>query len=264
VISVCKSKQSILSAADVVTSLEGGRAVFPADVVELVDGSTVSIASLDRFGKSAIQSMNVEDASSVRSADIKLAQDLHESLGPIRDHCPWLLNAREFWEWLAFCELGEYALARWCGGSEWLINSEISRPKDSALERFLMLPDSVHSQSRHVIRRLYIYADCSFSFDGTYDHIPVILAEDLDIPGAVFERKLGLSPTLAVALCRAANKLGAVKKTDDAKAISARSKRRKFFKQVNLLVSSVAMEFLSDAQIDDYLNGLVAEINSAS
>jgi hypothetical protein len=92
----------------------------------------------------------------------------------------------------------------------------------------------------------------------------VILAEDLDIPGAVFERKLGLSPTLAVALCRAANKLGAVKKTDDAKAISARSKRRKFFKQVNLLVSSVAMEFLSDAQIDDYLNGLVAEINSAS
>jgi hypothetical protein len=174
------------------------------------------------------------------------------------------LNAREFWEWLAFSELREYALARWCGGSEWLINSEISRPKDSALERFLMLPDSVHSQSRHVIRRLYIYADCSFSFDGTYDHIPVILAEDLDIPGAVFERKLGLSPTLAVALCRAANKLGAVKKTDDAKAISARSKRRKFFKQVNLLVSSVAMEFLSDAQIDDYLNGLVAEINSAS
>lgn len=263
-ISVCKSKQSISSAADVVTNLEGGREVFPADVVELGDGSTVSIASLDRFGKSAIQSMNVEDASSVRSADIKLAQDLHESLGPIRDHCPWLLNAREFWEWLAFCELREYALARWCGGSEWLINSEISRPKDSALERFLMLPDSVHSQSRHVIRRLYIYADCSFSFDGTYDHIPVILAEDLDIPGAVFERKLGLSPTLAVALCRAANKLGAVKKTDDAKAISARSKRRKFFKQVNLLVSSVAMEFLSDAQIDDYLNGLVTEINSAS
>jgi hypothetical protein len=264
VISVCKSKQSISSAADVVTNLEGGREVFPADVVELGDGSTVSIASLDRFGKSAIQSMNVEDASSVRSADIKLAQDLHESLGPIRDLCPWLLNAREFWEWLAFCELREYALARWCGGSEWLINSEISRPKDSALERFLMLPDSVHSQSRHVIRRLYIYADCSFSFDGTYDHIPVILAEDLDIPGAVFERKLGLSPTLAVALCRAANKLGAVKKTDDAKAISARSKRRKFFKQVNLLVSSVAMEFLSDAQIDDYLNGLVTEINSAS
>ena len=263
-INVCKSKNSISSAADVVKNLEGGSGAFPADAVELSDGKTVSIPSLSGFGNSAIKSMNTEDAGSIRMADMKLAEELHQSFGPIREHCPWLLNAKEFWEWLAFSELREYALARWCGGSDWLNNSEIPRPKDSALERFLMSPDSVHSQSRHVIRRLYIYADCSFSFDGTYDYIPVILAEDLDIPGAVFERKLGLSPTLAVALCKAANNLGAVKKTDGAKAVSARNKRRKFFKQVNLLVSSVAMEFLSDVQIDDYLNGLVTEINSAS
>ena len=45
-ISVCKSKQSILSASDVVKNLEGGSGAFPSDVVELGDGKTVSIASL--------------------------------------------------------------------------------------------------------------------------------------------------------------------------------------------------------------------------
>jgi len=73
----------------------------------------------------------------------------------------------------------------------------------------------------------------------------VVLAEDLDIPGAVFERKLGLSPTLALLLCKYAA------------MISKRNNRRVFFKQVNLLLSSVAMEFLSESEIEDYLQKLV-------
>ena len=258
-ISVCISKTLMSSADDVVSNLQGG--MFPASAIELTDGSTISIPSLREFGNFAVQAMKIEDTDSVRTSDIKLAEEIHQSFEPIRENCPWVLNSKGFWEWLAFSELKEYALARWCGGSDWLKDSGIPRPKPSALDRFLMSPDSVHSQSRHVIRRLYIYADCSFSYDGTYYHLPVILADDLDIPGAVFERKLGLSPTLAVSLCKAAKNLKAVEKTDETKAIAARPKRRKFFKQVNLLVSSVAMEFLSDDQIDEYLNDLVDEIN---
>jgi hypothetical protein len=50
------------------------------------------------------------------------------------------------------------------------------------------------------------------------------------------------------------------KKTDSAPGISARSKRREFFKQVNLLGSTVSVEFLSEVEIIKYLTDIASDI----
>ena len=240
---ICLLKDQLISAAQIITCLKSS-AVTTMPVV-LHDGSSVTISDLRTPSHVAATKIDGGDGAFTRDADIKLAEELHRALAPVRSECPWVLSERGFWEWLAFSELKEYALVRWCEGDSWLNNHEISGPADSKLQRFVMQSDNIHSQSRHVVRRLYIYADCSMMYDGTYDHVPVVLAEDLDIPGAVFERKLGLSPTLALLLCKYAT------------MISKRYDRRVFFKQVNLLLSSVAMEFLSESEIEDYLQKLV-------
>lgn len=240
---ICLLKDQLVSTGQIIDCLKSS--VILATPYMLDDGSSVSIRDLKPFSRSAATKIDGGDGTSTRFADIELAKEIHVALEPVKLKCPWVLSERGFWEWLAFSELREYGLARWCEGDSWLNNPQISSPKESKLQRFVMQSDSIHSQSRHVIRRLYIYAECSIVYDGTYDHVSVVLADDLDIPGAVFERKLGLSPTLALLLCKYAA------------MISNRSGRRVFFKQVNLLLSSVAMEFLSESEIEDYLQKLV-------
>jgi len=203
----------------------------------------------------------IRDEGSEAVADIDLARELHEALQPVRNSAPWLLNEQGFWEWMAVMPFRDYTLERWCGGSSWLDDESIEQPQDSRILRYVMKPGSVHSQSRHVIRRLYIYADCSIAFDNTYDHLNTIVGVDLDIPGAVFERKLGLSPTMAVVLCRTAGSISATKKTSSSPAVSARDKRRRFFSQVNLLASTVSLEFLSEPELSQYLDEIVRAID---
>jgi len=240
---ICFLTDNLVTADQIISCLKSSPVL--STLITLHDGAHVAIPDLKSSSKVAATKIRGADGALIRTVDIELAKEIHQALEPIRSKCPWVLSEHRFWEWLAFSELREYALERWCGGDGWLSNSEQVTPKESRLKRFVMHSDNIHSQSRHVVRRLYIYAECSKACDGTYDHVPVILAKDLDIPGAVFERKLGLAPALALLLC----KFAALK--------SKRADRRVFFKQVNLLLSSVAMEFLSESEIEDYLQKLV-------
>ena len=191
------------------------------------------------------------------TVDKALAIVLHEELAPIRKSAPGVLNDVVFWQWLALNPFREYTLARWCKDLPLL--SEITEPP-SSLSRFTLTSGSVKSHARHSVRRLYIYAECCYLYDGTYQHLGKILDADQDIPGAVFERRLGLSPSLAMALFDVASQFTPTKKTDSAPSISARTKRREFFKQVNLLGSTVSVEFLSEAEIVKYLTDIAADI----
>ena len=191
------------------------------------------------------------------TVDKALAIVLHEELAPIRKSAPGVLNDVVFWQWLALNPFREYTFARWCNDLPLL--SEIAEPP-SSLSRFTLTSGSVKSHARHSVRRLYIYAECCYLYDGSYQHLGKILDADQDIPGAVFERRLGLSPSLAMALFDSASQFTPTKKTDSAPSISARKKRREFFKQVNLLGSTVSVEFLSEAEIVKYLTDIAADI----
>jgi hypothetical protein len=242
----------------VVSALRNFHSLRTAEVIS-DDEKSIDLDGLTDLDTKATKT--ISDAGSDTAADVDLARELHQALQPIRNSAPWLLNEQRFWEWMAVIPFREYCLDRWCGGSVWLDDDSIEQPKDSRILRYVMKPGSVHSQSRHVIRRLYIYADCSIAYDNTYDHLDTIVGGDLDIPGAVFERKLGLSPTMAVVLCRTAGSILPTKKTSSSPTISARTKRRQFFSQVNLLASTVSLEYLSEPELTKYLDEIVKAIN---
>ena len=214
------------------------------------------LAALDNV----VTKMLADASADIGNTDTFLAMNLHEALEPVRADAPWLLNDQCFWEWLAIGPFRKYSLHRWCGGEDWLFDEGATQPKDSAIARFQMNPNSVHAQARHCIRRLYIYSECSIEFDGTYDHLNSFLGVDLDIPGAIFERQLGLSPTLAVSLAKKAGVFVATKKTASSPAVPVRIKRRKFFSQVNLLAASVSLEFLEADEMENYLAQIVDHI----
>lgn len=202
-------------------------------------------------------SKDLGDSVGLGTVDKALAIVLHEELAPIRNSAPGVLNDVVFWQWLALNPFREYSLARWCSDLPAL--DEIVEPP-SSLDRLTLTSGSVKSHARNSVRRLYIYAECCHIYDGTYKHLGKILDADQDIPGAVFERRLGLSPSLAMALFDVASQFASTKKTDSSPGVSARIKRREFFKQVNLLGSTVSVEFLSEAEITKYLTDIAADI----
>ena len=164
-----------------------------------------------------------------------LGEQLHLALAPVIAENPFLIGESAFWEWLALDTFRSYFLRRWCDGGTWLENPEVDRPMDSSILRAKLQPSSVKSQARHAILRLYLYADCAFEFDGTYQKLSLIHGLDQDVPGAIFERRLGLSAGLSIYLAEAANSISGPGK---------RAKRRRFFREVNLMLSTVSPEFL--------------------
>ena len=235
------------------------------EILEILRGeallATVAIdeairKKIEEASNVAAKSLGVLDLATV---DEQLAKALHAELAPLRKSTPWLLNDPMLWEWLAFNPCRGYVLERWCDGDSWLPDAT-SETVPTGLKRMLIKADSVHHHARHAVRRLYIYADCSYSYDSSYDHVSEILEADLDISGAVFERRLGLAPLLSLLLIRVASKFSATKKGPSSKAVSAREKRRDFFKQVNMLAATVALEYLDEATLSEYLEGIAAEI----
>ena len=203
-------------------------------------------------------SKDLGDSVALGTVDKALAIVLHEELAPLRTSAPGILNDVVFWQWLALNPFREYSLARWCSDLPEL--DAIVEPPTS-LGRLTLTSGSVKSHARHSVRRLYIYADCCHLDDGSYKHLGKILDADQDVPGAVFERRLGLSPLLSMALFDVASQFMPTKKTDAMPGVSARTKRREFFKQVNLLGSTVSVEFLSEAEIVKYLTDIAADIS---
>ena len=235
------------------------------EILELLRGeaelATVAIdetirKKIEEASNLAAKSLGISDFATV---DEQLAKVLHAALAPLRKSTPWLLNDPLFWEWLAFNPCRGYALERWCKGDSWLPEAT-PETVPTGLKRLTIKADSVKHHARHAVRRLYIYADCSYAYDSSYDHVSEILEADLDISGAVFERRLGLAQLLALLLIRIASKFSATKEGPSSKAISARQRRRDFFKQVNMLAATMALEYLDEATLSDYLEGIAADI----
>lgn len=225
---------------------------------ELATQNTNEVDVVAIRAAAATATAELEAGHALGQVDEALAGVLHRELEQVRATAPWVLNDPLLWQWLAFDPLREYTLRRWCGGSSWL--NDPTQEVPTGAMRFVLTAGSVKTHARHSARRLYLYADCSHAFDGTYDHLAEILGVDQDILGAVFERKLGLSPLMALVLVRVSSSFAPTKKTSTTESVSARDKRRNFFRQVNLLVSSVAVEFLDEAAMRSCFEDIAREI----
>jgi len=201
---------------------------------------------------------DLQSGAAIGSVDADLAEVLHRELAPVRTSAPWVLNDPLFWQWLAFLPLRSYTLRRWCDGGDWVDDPDREVPR--GVIRFVLTAGSVKTHARHSVRRLYLYAECSHAYDGTYDHLDEILGADQDIVGAVFERKLGLSPLMALVLITTAAKFAATKKSASEASVSARKKYREFFRQVNLLVSTVAVEYLDEGGLSALFDAIARDL----
>ena len=187
----------------------------------------------------------------VADVDTTLARELHKALSPLFLARPGLLGEARLWDWMAVDPFRQYFLRRWCGGEIWLTDPVAERPKDASVMRAKLIPQSVKSQARHAIMRLYLYADCAMAFDGSYSKLDLILGIDQDVNTAIFERKLGLSSGLAILLAEASSTITGPGK---------RERRRHFFREVNLMLSTVSPEFL--LMDDDGKNELVVLLDA--
>ena len=213
------------------------------------------VAGLAVVGSRAASKLETR-ARSNAEVDAELAESLHTLLGPVRQSMPELLNEARFWEWIALGPLCQYGLMRWCGGGAWLLDPLLPIPKQAA--RFLMNSSNIHSHHRHLVRRLYLFAECSL-VGGDYSALPTVFG-DLDRAQSVFERKLGLSPRIAYALIHVTSTIGANDSVGVTPHKDVRYWRRKFFKQVNVLVSTVALEFLDTNQMIEFFREILIEV----
>jgi hypothetical protein len=219
------------STADQVLALIS-RPVFATDLESLDAGLAVEL-DLQELGSSAADDLG----NSVKESDVdlKISKSLHQALLPVISARPALIGEAGLWEWLALDPFRDYFLERWCGGKKWLDDPSLERPKDASLLRARVVPASVKSQARHAILRLYIYADCAYTSDTSYSTLSLLFEMDQDINTAIFERRLGLSPGLSMHLAEAATSIDGP---------GRRARRRAFFREVNLMMSTVSPEYL--------------------
>ena len=222
------------------------------DVEGIATGLSVEV-DLRGIGSGAATDL----ANSCKESDVDqmISKSLHQALLPIVSTRPALIGEGGLWEWLALDPFRDYFLERWCGGKEWLADSSLERPKDASILRARLVPASVKSQARHAILRLYILADCAYTIEGSYSKLPLLFEMDQDINTAIFERRLGLSPGLSMLLAEAATSIEGPRR---------RTRRRTFFREVNLMMSTVSPEFLlASADGEQELRTLLRNIADA-
>jgi hypothetical protein len=220
------------------TSLRGPREIEVALRTQAFDLETdlilaSTVESVEDLGNAAASELKA--GIDISMVDKNLARGLHKALAPLFAVDAGLLGESRLWEWMAVDPLRQYFLHRWCDGGIWLSDSSAARPKDASLLRAKLIPQSVKSQARHVVMRLFLYGECAIAFDGSYDRLGLITEIDQDVNTAIFERRLGLSSGLAIHLAEAANSISGPGK---------RRRRRQFFREVNLMLSTVSAEFL--------------------
>ncbi len=175
--------------------------------------------------------------------DFKLAKNLHVALLQVRQASPGLLNDHGFWTWIALYPLRDHVVRRWCDGYE------DGRPKKESGCNYFLTGDGVHAQSRCAPRRLFIAAHTSKAGGGDYSRIPLIL-KNSDIFSAVFERKLGLDPVIALEMFLQFEAAKADRRT-----------YRHAAKLVGLILATICLEDLNDAEKAQIVSDALQEVS---
>ena len=171
-----------------------------------------------------------------------LAASLHQSLMPIKKAKPSLLNDPGLWAWIGLYPLRDHVIQRWCDGYEdgW--------PKNQSRCTYFLTGDGIHAQSRCAARRLYIAAETSLRSEGDYSQIPLLLRTK-DVFSAIFERKLGLDPELAMEMAMQFDPIR-----------SDRKAYRTAAKLLGIILATVCLEDLNRAEKKQLVSDAIEEV----
>ena len=192
-----------------------------------VGGATVEL-SLGGF-----PGIEKEDLKKISGRDFETnaAIELHDALIPIRASHPELLIDPKFWSWVALVPMREYVLGRWCKAAG-LFGSPL--PADLETGYFFTKRGDLKGHTRSGPRRLYIAARAAQLADGNFDNLSKFFA-DTDLYTGIFERRMSLDAETAVELAVSLEN-------------STRAERRFVLRSVQLMLSTVALEYLDRSQ----------------
>jgi len=169
--------------------------------------------------------------------DAPLAVALHKAL---RDIPARVLLDMQFWHWLCLGPLRPYVLARWCDGLE---PKSASTLGPAPLRHFIG-SSSMVGFARNAATRLYWIADVSFSERSDYSAVPTLFG-NTDLMSGIFERKLGLDRRAALHF-------------SERLAPEKEKIRREVLRDLNLVLTTTALEFLSVDDLKELVEQLVS------
>ncbi len=188
-------------------------------------------------------------------ADVKFGEAVFSALKPVFASYPALARDPGFWTWLSVKAFRDYSLHRWC--NSYLIDPTVPTPSTEMLSHLKFGSSSnLKSFTRNSIARLYIVFRVIDDVGVKSERDLRSIASTLLVARThqeVFERLIGLDSELVVLVARhlARKKLDAAKLSSD-----GADSRRRFLKNLNLALGSVAIETLSLAEKQSLIGDL--------
>lgn len=174
--------------------------------------------------------------------ETKCAVELFRALEPVQNVNPNLLSDPKFWAWVSLVPMRDYILGRWCGGAGLFGNV---LPADISTSYFFTKRGDLKGHTRSGARRLYIAAKACQLADGNLDNLSKFFA-DTDLFTGIFERRLSLNSEIAVELA-----IALVDKD--------RATRRYVLRSVQLMLGTIALEYLDRKQIKALIDMALAD-----
>lgn len=219
------------------------------EVFEFIDGE-ISVEKIP-----VVRASDFETDLKVVAADVKFGRAIYGALKPVFASRPELARDPGFWTWLSVRVFRDYSLHRWCGS--FLLAESAPPPSSDKLSHLKFgSASNLKSFTRNSIARLYIVFQAIDAVGITSEKDVVGLGSTLLVSRThqeVFERLIGLDAELVVLVARHLSKkrLAGVKLgKDDANS------RRRFLKNLNLALGSVAIETLSLPEKQALIGGL--------
>lgn len=174
--------------------------------------------------------------------ETKCATELFGALAPVQKVNPNLLSDPKFWAWVSLVPMRDYILGRWCGGAG-LFGKAL--PANISMSYFFTKRGDLKGHTRSGARRLYIASRACNSADGNLENLSKFFA-DTDLFTGIFERRLSLDSEIAVEL--------AIALVDEDRAT-----RRYVLRSVQLMLGTIALEYLNRKQKKDLIDMALAD-----
>ena len=200
------------------------------------------------IGLSGFPTITASDLLKVQTQEFetKCATELFDALEPVKDANPNLLSDPKVWAWISLVPMRDYILGRWCDGAG-LFGKVL--PADISTSYFFTKRSDLKGHTRSGARRLYIAAKACHSADGNLDNLSKFFA-DTDLFTGIFERRISLDSELAVEL--------AIALVDEDRAT-----RRYVLRSVQLMLGTIALEYLNRKQKKALIDMALADFSSA-
>ena len=229
-----KCKSSEYSDSETIKILKGTSTVEFEKVT--FGSSPIAIGAFSAIGPSDLLSIGTPQS------ETKYAKELYDALLPVMGTEPNLLSDPGIWAWISLVPMRGYMLARWFEGRD---SSNADLPAETKCDYFYTNRNNLKRHTRCGPRRLYIAASACMKADGDLGNLEKFF-KSTDLYTGIFERRLGLDSEIAVELALALSD-------------KERAHARYVLRSVELMLSTVALEYLDRGQKKKLISDAIAD-----